>query len=137
MTVKHPIEEGFSFGTGNPRSGGIPEIRKPRIRHERLAGRVFAVLEGVAIGLVSVLLLHLMWFGGAERLAVDQFTPTERAAVYEETWRVLQVLCNPPRPELRDYCRERARFLTPFPECEQRCHDLTETLLSSGAHRGP
>jgi hypothetical protein len=77
----------------------------------------------------SVLALSWIRPTGVEQQAVEELPFRQRAVLYENALREFEVLCTPPRPGLRETCRERARFLSYFAECDQRCHELTHPLL--------
>lgn len=83
----------------------------------------------------------LAWLGGAlvllaalavvcfikTRLAreLSELPATERGALYERTLDTLRTTCTQARgPEVAEYCRQQADFITLFPECDAECRDL-------------
>lgn len=87
----------------------------------------------LVVGLLAALLLVLvMWPLTAERRAVEQMEPQARALLFGETWRGFQTLCGEKAdPALEPRCREQARFLRNFPECDQSCWQETSRLLDA------
>jgi hypothetical protein len=58
--------------------------------------------------------------------------PEARAKLFQETWQGFQVLCpENVAPALVPRCREQARFLTDFPECDEACHRQVAPFLGA------
>ncbi|WP_224368605.1 hypothetical protein [Hyalangium versicolor] len=74
-------------------------------------------------GLLVLLLIALITWGLiSERRAVEQMNPQTRAAVFQETWKSFQLLCREGVDSaLTSRCRDQARFLSDFPECQADC----------------
>ncbi|TQF16642.1 hypothetical protein FJV41_07420 [Myxococcus llanfairpwllgwyngyllgogerychwyrndrobwllllantysiliogogogochensis] len=79
-------------------------------------------------------LLWVLALGGAlatmvgwlasERRAVLSLEPDARAAVFDDAWAGFQRLCSTPmHTGLVPRCREQARFLLLFPECQGACQE--------------
>ncbi|WP_338872256.1 hypothetical protein [Myxococcus stipitatus] len=61
----------------------------------------------------------------SERRAVHALEPEERAAAFQQEWEGFQRLCGTPTHQgLVPRCREQARFLLHFPECQGACQEL-------------
>jgi len=79
------------------------------------------LLAMVALGAVLALLVG--WLA-SERRAVLAMEPAAREAVFREAWEGFQRLCVETREAaLRARCREEARFLLLFPECQGACRE--------------
>ncbi|MCP3099259.1 hypothetical protein LZ198_10290 [Myxococcus sp. K15C18031901] len=84
------------------------------------------LLAMVALG--CALALVVGWLA-SERRAVMSLEPAARAAVFRESWEGFQRLCVKTRePALVPRCREEARFLLLFPECQDTCRELARAL---------
>ncbi|RKG74290.1 hypothetical protein [Corallococcus terminator] len=61
---------------------------------------------------------------GAERRSVQRMTPLERAAVFLRASDTFRLLCESPlASDFTSRCREQARFLGLFPECDDACRE--------------
>ncbi|WP_044278278.1 hypothetical protein [Myxococcus stipitatus] len=61
----------------------------------------------------------------SERRAVLSLEPEARAAAFQEEWAGFQRLCaGPTHQGFVPRCREQARFLLNFPECQGDCQEL-------------
>lgn len=79
------------------------------------------LLSILALG--ASLALVVGWLG-SERRAVLSLEPDERALVFRESWDGFQRLCSAPSQSgLIPRCREQARFLLLFPECQGACQE--------------
>lgn len=96
---------------------GAPAV-SPNAGCGRLATRL-----ALGTALLAGTLLWL-WMLTAERRAVRSLPPERRAAVYAGRLRAFEVTCEPPRAGLEGRCRDEARFLELFPECDARCRRL-------------
>ncbi|WP_426734148.1 hypothetical protein [Myxococcus faecalis] len=75
------------------------------------------------LALGASLALVVGWLG-SERRAVLSLEPEERALVFQESWDGFQRLCSASSPPgLSARCREQARFLLLFPECQGACQE--------------
>jgi hypothetical protein len=55
----------------------------------------------------------------------------ERRVLYEHTKETLQTVCmHPTGPSVRDYCHEQAEFILRFPECDEACSRIVDSLPS-------
>jgi len=84
------------------------------------------LVAGILLALALLLAVWWWWGGRAERVAIADLDPQERAALYQRTLQNLRSTCEPPeRPRgLDDYCRRQADFILKFPECDSACRSL-------------
>ena len=86
--------------------------------------------RGLFLGLVLVLfgVAVAVWSGGeaSERKAILRMSPAERKALYDETLKSTESLCEraDADPALLDRCWRSAEFLLAFPECDASCQEL-------------
>jgi cytochrome b pre-mRNA-processing protein 3 len=87
--------------------------------------RVLVVLA-VIVGTVA----SWLWLDGETRRGLRALPAPARQEVYRRDLEAFRSLCRARRiPELDAECRERARFLLAFPECDARCRaELDGTL---------
>jgi hypothetical protein len=82
----------------------------------------------VALALIAVAVWA--WDLGAERRAIEQLPPEERHALFERTRANVDTLC---RPEAESgglrLCREQAKLLLAFPECDEACRRRALEIL--------
>ncbi|MFY0574063.1 hypothetical protein F0U62_12730 [Cystobacter fuscus] len=79
---------------------------------------------------MTLLLVMMMWSSSAEQRAITAMRPQERAEVFTKTTQGFQALCvKEPNPALEPRCRELARFLRYFPECDAVCKRQTMPFL--------
>jgi hypothetical protein len=72
----------------------------------------------------------ILWSLSAEQRAIARMQPQERAEVFTKTTQGFQSLCvKEPNPALEPRCRELARFLRYFPECDAMCKQQTMPFL--------
>ncbi|WP_147444990.1 hypothetical protein [Corallococcus sp. CA053C] len=58
----------------------------------------------------------------SDRHGVQGLTPTDRAALFQQTWDSFHSLCEEKEASgFTRRCREQARFLLLFPECDDAC----------------
>jgi hypothetical protein len=77
------------------------------------------VWGGLALLLLVAVLVYALL---GEQRALEKMDPQARAALYEETWRGFRTLCQQQAsPALAPRCREQAKFLQRFPECDVAC----------------
>ena len=70
-----------------------------------------------------------VWSLWSEQRAIRSLPEGERVALYERTLANLQSVCASPDPALADYCREQARILLEFPECDEACRELARLQI--------
>jgi len=99
---------------GPERASGAP---RPTLRPMVLAA---FVLAAVAIWI---------WSQGAERRGFRGLPADERKAVYLRTLENLQTVCASPDLALEEYCREQARVLLAFPECDASCREIARLQI--------
>lgn len=64
---------------------------------------------------------------------LSDLPPSERRALFERTLETLRTTCGQARgPEVSDYCREQADFITHFPECDGACRELAARIAPRG-----
>jgi cytochrome b pre-mRNA-processing protein 3 len=83
----------------------------------------------VAVVVVSIGALLWLWGGDAERKAIGRLPLSERQALYQRTLVTLRASCDPgKRPSgLDEFCRQQAKFLIQFPECDAACTKLVRS----------
>lgn len=80
------------------------------------------------LGLGVALAAVVGWLA-SERRAVLTLEPQDRAAVFDDAWAGFQRLCSAPlHTGLVPRCREQARFLLLFPECQGECREQARVL---------
>lgn len=126
LQVRRQRRYGPSRSTNTVRAvridGGRYEPQLPR-RLTRLLLRVaIAALAVTAIGLWG-------WSLSAERRAIYHLPSDERAVVYFDAMKAFEATCAPPRAGLNEYCRSQATFLANFPDCDERCRQVTAPML--------
>ncbi|WP_163867777.1 hypothetical protein [Myxococcus eversor] len=78
------------------------------------------------LGLGVALAAMVGWLA-SERRAVLTLEPESRAAVFDDAWASFQRLCSAPlHTGLVPRCREQARFLLLFPECQGACREQAQ-----------
>lgn len=64
---------------------------------------------------------------------IAELPPSERRAFYERTLETLRATCSRAAgPEVSEYCRQQARFITHFPECDAACRDIAARFGTRG-----
>lgn len=102
------------------------------VRGSERAGDHFAAFSArhwaalLVVALLAVAATILMLRPGlieGERNALLRMAPEERRALYTQTRRNAEMLCEHARQEeaLADRCAAAARFLAAFPECDEEC----------------
>jgi len=64
-----------------------------------------------------------IWSQGSEQRAIRNLPATERNALYQRTLANVQTVCASGDLALDEYCRDQARFLLEFPECDAACRE--------------
>ncbi len=83
---------------------------------------------------LGALLAAVIGWLSAERRAVLSMAPAPRAALFQKSWEGFERLCQADRSDaFADRCREQARFLLLFPECDGACQ--ARARLHTGAFR--
>jgi hypothetical protein len=94
---------------------------------ERKKGRRLALLVALAL---LVLLAGVLWTLGAEQRAINGMEPGKRTAVFQRSYASFEALCQEdPGGPLTSDCRQQARFLRQFPECDGACRELLSPYL--------
>ena len=91
------------------------------------------VIGRVVVGALALLLLAvgLQWVLGAERRALRNMEPGQRAVLFQESFASFETLCREdPGGSLTANCRRQARFLSQFPECGTACRAQTSLYLA-------
>ena len=96
-----------------------------------LLGRLpgWAKWSALIAGIAGAIFL-LVWSEGSERRAIRDMPETERQALYSRTMQNLKSVCSPADDAMRDFCREQARLVMEFRECDQVCLELADRQLS-------
>jgi hypothetical protein len=99
----------------------------PRSRASR---RLIAYLA-IAL-LAAAASLFLVWLQGSEERAVRDLPAADRASLYRHTLGDLQTVCATPHAsDLDAHCREQARFILYFPDCDEDCGRLARWQLAA------
>jgi len=67
-----------------------------------------------------------------DRAAVRELPDAERRQAYGATLEAFRIVCTIARPGLDEYCRDQARFLLRFAECDDGCRIATGRYASIG-----
>jgi hypothetical protein len=90
-------------------------------------------LPGLALVLGPIAMLAIgIWLARAEPHLVKDLPTEQRRALYADALRAFETLCGSPRVEPAGSCRERARLLRSFPECDRECHQATLPSFTRG-----
>ena len=89
-------------------------LRAAPRRSLKTTALALAVLIGVALWI---------WLQGSEQRAIGNLPEAERVALYERTLANVQSVCVSPDLALDEYCRDQARILLEFPECDADCRE--------------
>jgi hypothetical protein len=74
-----------------------------------------------------------IWWQGSERRAIRNLPVYERAALYQRTLANVKTVCGSSDLALEEYCRDQARLLLEFPECDDVCREMASTRIGSRA----
>jgi hypothetical protein len=87
----------------------------------------FALVIGAA-ALAAAVAAGQRWSALAQIRAISA---ADRARIFASAFEDLRTACVPvSKPALlADHCRQQARFVALFPECDQRCQSLASRLL--------
>lgn len=91
--------------------------------------------------LLTVLVLlavlgQLWWKQTSRRSALGGLEARQRGQAYEQALRTLDSLCTPRvRPGMEGTCRQQARLVLDFPECDARCKALARPLAGPAPSR--
>lgn len=102
----------------------LPPSRRRRASFGRLLviGAVVLLLLGAA--------MLLIWIDGSKAQAVRDLPPAERQALYRRTLEDLRTVCAARHAnDLDGHCRDQARFILEFPECDDTCRRLARWQL--------
>jgi hypothetical protein len=84
----------------------------------------------VAVVLMSLAVLAFwVWREGAEGRAIANLPADERAELYQRELASFRTLCGqgPRSDELQGQCRDKAKFIVEFPECDAACRALADS----------
>jgi cytochrome b pre-mRNA-processing protein 3 len=103
------------------------EALPPPGRHR--ASRWLLVCGAVALLVVAAGFL-LVWIDQSEMRAIRALPADRRAALYRRTLEDLESVCGTSHAsDLDGHCREQARFILTFPECDEACTRLARWQL--------
>ncbi len=117
---------------GAARATGRSMASHVRGSHELAVGPVTRRRKalGLALGLALFVAAVAIWASreASERHALRRMPPAERRALYEQTLKSTESLCDQAEVDhaLLERCRRSAQFLLAFPECDERCQTLVE-----------
>src|SRR5262245_61602713 len=108
---------GLRGGTAIAQGSGMPSTPQTPLttgRHHKLRVAVAILLVALAV------LAFWAWREGAEERAIAKLPADERAEVYRRELASFRTLCGqgPRADELQDQCREKAKLIVLFPECD-------------------
>jgi hypothetical protein len=98
----------------------------PSARRGVLRSALFALF-------IAALIAFWIWSNDAERRAIRNLPATERAGVYQRTLENFQSVCASADLALEEYCRDQARTLLAFPECDESCRELAHGRITRGS----
>ncbi len=102
----------------------MPQVAPPLPPRRR---PVFALVIG-AMALAAAVVIGERWSTVAQ---IRAMSGAERSRIFARAFDDLQTACAaaPVGSLLTDHCRQQARFVTLFPECDARCQALATSLL--------
>jgi hypothetical protein len=105
----------------------------PRARRVAIGGLWRPLVAVTASLLFAVVLLVWFWSAGSERRSLRHMQTGERGELYARTLRTTEALCAPPPrdPALSRRCQDFTDFLQAFPECDDNCQALAQSLRRS------
>jgi hypothetical protein len=115
QTVSHLADRRLPDGT--PSRSPTPGAGAREPWHRRLGTPLlFLALGGIGTGLI-------VWRGSEEARAIERLPEVERHALYERTLQNVKGPCHAATDSsgLRSFCREQARFVLRFAECDAAC----------------
>lgn len=91
----------------------------------------YVIAAFVVAGLVLAVLW--LWSQTAEQRAIRHLPAPERKALYERTLSTLRSPCGSWQRSngLAEFCRDQARFVLEFPECDTACEVLAREYLNT------
>lgn len=91
----------------------------------------YFVAAFIVAGLIMAVVL--IWSQTAEQRAIRHLPASERKALYERTLSTLRSPCSSSQRSngLADFCRDQARFVLEFPECDTPCNVLAKQYLNA------
>jgi len=99
--------------------------------HTSPGGPPFRLLAPLPLGVLALLLLALLTFLATrylgERRLLEDMPPARRAVLLRSELEAFRLRCGPDVAHRSDLvCRERARALLHFPECDAACKEAVE-----------
>ena len=106
-------------------SGALPPPRRSRASRRLIAYPAIVLVVGAAV-------LFFLWIQQSEERAVHELPAAERRALYRHTLGDLRTVCAATHAsDLDAHCREQARFILYFPECDGDCERLARWQLAA------
>jgi hypothetical protein len=132
--------EAFASGLGTRLASGEEGMRMPFLISLPLPGSRLPddsqpeqsfkpVRHALLWGILALLLVLILWLRAltAEQRAISNMEPQARAKLFRETWQGFQTLCQQQMDTaLVSHCRQQARFLEKFPECDKSCRQVLD-----------
>ena len=91
---------------------------------KRSVVRTALLVVGVILGL-----LLWWWSQGAEERAIRGLPEPERRALFQRTLENVTSVCQATQGPMQDFCRNQARMLLEFPECDEPCQGLAQERI--------
>jgi hypothetical protein len=116
-------------GAGSPYRTAQAPVRRAAAsvdRDERWPRPLRLILLVLAALLVWV--TTIAWREHRLKAEIEAMPEAERQAVYSHTIDELRSVCSA-QPALREHCREQARLILKFPECDADCFALADPFL--------
>jgi hypothetical protein len=94
------------------------------------AGRMRNIVKTALLVVSVVLGLFLWWWSeGAEERAIRELPERERRALFLRALENVKSVCQAPESAMQDFCRNQARMVLEFPECDETCQGVAQAQL--------
>jgi len=83
----------------------------------------------LVVASVGLALLLWLWSESAQERAIRDMPAPERRALFLRTLENLKSVCKAPEGAMQDFCRNQARLVLDFPDCDDSCRRLAQEQL--------
>ncbi len=95
------------------------------------------ILLALVVAIAAAVASWSMFGNKNESRAIEQMAPSERAALYEQTFALTRTLCEQARraDALRGRCASTAELLLELPECDDGCREFAAQYVPRAPSR--